>query len=297
MSGHRLSDWLLLASLVALWGSSFMLTKLALATLSPSTVVAGRLTLGTVVLLALVAITRKRLPAPGRLWLFLIANAITGNCLPFYLISWGQQSIDSGLAGILMAVMPLTTIILAHFLVPGERMNANKTAGFALGFIGIIVLLGPDVVLDAAGAGEKLIAELAVLGGALCYAVTTIITRRRPPSDALGASAGVLLVASLIMAPLVFGAQPQAMTGVSTGSALALSALGVFCTGAATVVYFKLIDSAGPSFLSQINYLIPLWAAFAGALLLNEKLDWHHIVALAIILAGIALAQRRPHGD
>ncbi|MGI9301293.1 MAG: DMT family transporter [Gammaproteobacteria bacterium] len=294
MPEHRLSDWLLLATLVALWGSSFLLTKIALATLSPSIIVAGRLALGAVVLLALLAGARKRLPAPGRLWMFLLAIAITGNCLPFYLISWGQQRIDSGLAGILMAVMPLATISLAHFLVPGERMNANKTAGFVLGFIGIVVLMGPDALLDAAGASGKLIAELAVLSGALCYAVTTIITRRRPPGDALGSSAGVLLIAGLIMSPIVFGAEPRAITEISVASALALCALGVFSTGAATIVYFKLIESAGPSFLSQINYLIPLWATFAGALVLNEKLDWHHMVALAIILAGIALAQWRP---
>ena len=203
MFGRRpLLHWVLLLSLVAMWGSSFMLTKVAVSALSPSSVVAGRVVIATVILGIAMVFVGRRLPRWGRHWVFFIAMAVMGNCLPFWLISWGQRGIDSGLAGILMAVMPLATLVLAHVFVEGERLTAARAAGFATGFAGVVVLIGPEAVMEVAGAGSHLLSELAVLGGALCYAVATIIARRRPDSDALVAATGVAIAASVIMAPM-----------------------------------------------------------------------------------------------
>jgi drug/metabolite transporter (DMT)-like permease len=282
---------LLLLTLVALWGSSFMLTKIAVATVTPATLVAVRFVIATVILCALVAFTAQRLPNSKRLWLFFGAIAVVGNCLPFFLISWGQQRIDSGLAGILMAVMPLLTLVLAHFFVAGERLHSGKVGGFLLGFAGIVVLLGPEAWQGLKGGGAVLIAELAVLCGAMCYAVNTIIARNRPPSDPLIAGAGVMLIASLVMTPAASLAETPWQLTPSPASVLAAAALGVLSTALATVVYFKLITSAGPTFLSQINYLIPLWAVLVGIIFLDEQPRWNALVALLLILSGIALAQ------
>ncbi|MEE4376570.1 MAG: EamA family transporter [Candidatus Competibacteraceae bacterium] len=285
------TDWLLLSALVAMWGSSFMLTKIAVSTLPPIVVVTARLFIATVILLGLVYATKQRLPGSGRLWLFLIAIAIIGNCLPFFLISWGQQQIDSGLAGILMAIMPLFTLTLAHFFLDGERLHSGKISGFVLGFIGIVMLLGPEAWQGLRNTGPVLIAQLAVLGGALCYAVNSIIARRRPPSDPLLAAAGVMLVASIIMLPTACVIEPPWQLTPSLNSLLAVIGLGVMSTAAASVVYFKLISSAGPSFVSQINYLIPLWAVVVGIVFLGEQPRWNALAALLLILSGIALAQ------
>jgi len=288
---HPLSDWLLLLALVALWGSSFALIKLALATLPPLTVVAGRLVIAAVVLIGWVYASGRRLKLSARLWLFLIAMAVTGNCLPFFLISWGQQFIDSALAGILMAVMPLVTLALAHFLVADEHIDPAKIFGFVLGFAGIVTLLGPESLRAWQGSDLPLLAELAVLGGAFCYAVNTIVARRRPASDALQAAAGVALAASVLMTPLaVISERPWTLAPAGT-SLLALGVLGVFSTAVATVLYFRLITSAGPTFLAMINYLIPLWAVMTGALFLGEQPGWNALGALVLILTGIALAQ------
>jgi len=196
--------------------------------------------------------------------------AVMGNCLPFWLISWGQQGIDSGVAGILMAVMPLTTLVLAHILVEGERLAIARAAGFATGFAGIVVLVGPKAVLEVTGAGSDLLPELSVLAGALCYAVATIIARRRPDSDALVAATGVAIAASLIMAPVAMVNLSPAMSRIPAESLASIAILGVVSTALATVVYFKLIALAGPSFLSLINYLIPLWAVLIGMIALSE---------------------------
>jgi len=293
MIARPLVHWLLLAALVAMWGSSFMFTKVALTAFAPDVLVASRLVMAAAILLGLLAVRRKGLPRSGRLWLFVIAMAVMGNALPFWLISWGQQRIDSNLAGILMAVMPLSTVVLAHFFVAGERLNRAKAAGFLLGFLGIVVLTGPEALLELKGQGTALLYELSVLGGAVCYAINTIIARRRPASDPLVAAAGVMLTASLFMVPLAaLGAPPPSLARIGLAPAFALLFLGLISTATATVVYLKLVTLAGPSFVSLINYLIPLWAVLAGLIFLAEVPEWSALAALALILSGIALSER-----
>ncbi|MBI2223389.1 MAG: DMT family transporter [Betaproteobacteria bacterium] len=155
---HRVRDWALLAALVAMWGSAFLFIKLGVATVPPATLAASRLALGAATLYAVMRWRGLALPPAGSRWLSFGALAIVGNCIPFYLISWGQQVIDSALAGILMAIMPLATLLLAHFFVAGERMTANRALGFSLGFVGIVVLMGPAAL---AGLGGSLLAVTA----------------------------------------------------------------------------------------------------------------------------------------
>ncbi len=275
-----------------MWGSAFMFTKIAVTSLPPITVVAGRILLAALLLVLLLLVLRKRLPGLGRLWLFFFSIAVLGNCLPFYLISWGQQRIDSGLAGILMAIIPIATLVLAHFFVEGERITLFKVVGFVLGFVGILVLLGgPSISAAEPVSSKDFLAEFAVLGGALCYAVSTIIARRRPQSDPIESATGVLLIAGAIM---LISASAGGNKWVPTLPVSAISAvvvLGVFSIALATVTYFKLLTLAGPTFVSLINYLIPLWAVAAGALFLGEEPRWTDLLALVLVLVGIAFTQ------
>ena len=231
--------------------------------------------------------------AGARLWVFLLIMAIFGNCLPFWLISWGQQAIDSGLAGILMAIMPPTTLVLAHFFVAGERLNALRIAGFSLAFAGIVVLTGPEALLEISGTGTALLAELAVLGGAVCFAAATIIARLGPPSDSLPRSVGVTLLGALIIVPLAASTGGGLEIEASREAAIALGLLGLLSSGLATVVFFRLIAAAGPSFFSLANYLIPIWALALGVIVLNEEPSWRGLIALVLVLSGIALSELR----
>ena len=274
-----------------MWGSAFLLTKVAVSALPPETVVATRLVIAAAGLTALMLIMGKGLPGGRRQWLFFLAMAVLGNALPFWLISWGQQRIDGGLAGILMAVMPLTTLLLAHLFVAGERLNRSRSAGFLLGFLGIVVLMGPEALLELRGGGTVLLSELAVLGGAVCYAVNTIVARRRPDGDPLAAAAAVMMLASAIMVPLALAGTPVAVAEVPANAAIAVGVLGVVSTALATVVYFRLVSAAGPTFVSLINYLIPLWALLGGMVFLGERPEWSALAALALILSGIALSE------
>ncbi len=300
MTRRPLAHWLLLFALVAMWGSSFVFTKLAVDALPPAVVVAARLVIAAALLLALLALRGEALPGAWRLWRWIVAMAIVGNAVPFWLISWGQQHIDSGLAGILMAIMPLSTLVLAHLFVEDEPLTARRAAGFLLGFAGIVVLIGPEALLEVRGTGSALVAQLAVLGGAVCYAINSILARRRPASPPRQAAAGVALIGGLIMAPIaVAGGTPAAIVAIPLplAAVAAVVFLGVVSTAIATVVYFELVSAAGPSFLSLINYLIPIWAVGLGVAVLGERPDWSALAALVLVLTGIAvsgIARREP---
>ena len=293
MDRHPIGHWLLLLALVAMWGSSFMLTSIAVSLLTPAALVVFRLVIAALVLVLLVGIRRHAVPRTRRFWLFCGALAITGNCLPFLLIAWAQQRIDSGLAGILMAIMPLTTLLLAHFFVQGERMTWSRAGGFVVGFLGVVLLIGPEALLELRGHGSALLYQLAALGGACCYAVNTILARHRPPSEPLVAAAGVMLLASLIMLPLAGPGALTSLDGAPLGVLLAVIALGLVSTATATVVYLRLVVVAGPTFTSQINYLIPVWALLVGMVFLGERPGWSALAALLLILGGIAFSQWR----
>jgi drug/metabolite transporter (DMT)-like permease len=289
-SSHRIRDWALLAALVAMWGSAFMFIKLGVATVPPATLAASRLVLGAALLYAVMRMRGLALPRLGPRWLSFAALAILGNSVPFYLISWGQQFIDSALAGILMAVMPLATLLLAHFFVAGERVTANRILGFSVGFAGIVVLMGPAAL---AGLGINVSAQAAVLAGALCYAANSIMSRRLIATDFLVASTAVLIVASLAIVPLALLIDRPWRLAPSMGSAAAIVWLGIGPTAFATLLYFRLIAAAGPTFMSLVNYLSPMVALLAGVTLLGEQPGTAAVAGLGMILLGIALSHRR----
>ena len=286
-----ITHWLLLFALVAMWGSAFMMTGIAVRDFSPTVLVTVRLIMSAVLLGGLVLLRGMRFPMLGRFWLFSLLIALAGNCVPFWLISFGQQQVESGLAGILMGIMPLTTMVLAHFFVPGERLNVIKATGFAIGFTGLVVLLGPAALLELKGQGNTLLYELAILGGAVCYAIQAIVARHRPPADPLVAAAGVMVMGSLVMLPIGAAGAPAELAAAPVGPLWALLALAVVATSIATVVFLKLVTVAGPSFTSFINYLIPVWAVLMGMLFLGERPGVAAMVALALILSGIGLGE------
>ncbi|MDH3659298.1 MAG: DMT family transporter [Alphaproteobacteria bacterium] len=291
MNGRPLSHWLLLFTIVALWGSAFGITELAIEAFSPIALVTGRMILAAALLTLVVLARGQRFPRTARFWTYSLAMAIAGNCLPFWLISAAQQQIDSGLAGILMSVMPLTTLLLAHVFVPDETLSGGKLIGFFLGFIGIVVLIGPEALLELRGEGTVIWWELATLIAAFCYAANAIIARHRPPADPIVAAAGTMIVGAVIMVPIGFWGLPAQIMSASAKGLLAGVALAVLASAVAPVVFLRLIALAGPSFVAFINYLIPLWAVAIGILLLGEEPRWTALAALALILLGLALSE------
>ena len=289
----RAEDWLLLALLVVLWGSAFGLTEIALRLFSPLQIVTGRLWIGALVLLSLLVVSGQGLPRSWRTWGYFLSMSVFGNVLPFYLISWGQQAIPSGLTGILMAVMPLVVLVLAHFLVPGEKLNTPKIIGFVMGFCGIVLLTGPSALAGLGGNPAEIIAQFSVLAGAVCYGLNLIIARRGPrlPPQV---TAGCVLLGSALLSAAASIAQGDPLPGsLDLAPTAALLSLGLLSTGLATVVYYRVVARAGATFLSLINYLIPVFAVLAGVVFLGEEMTTRAVLALVVILSGILVSRRR----
>jgi drug/metabolite transporter (DMT)-like permease len=283
----------MLAALVALWGSNFMFIKLGVAEVPPATLVATRLVIGAVILVAVVRALGYTFPPVGRAWLPYVVLAIVGNCMPFWFITWGQTAIDSALAGILMAIMPLTTLLLAHFFVTGERMTSNRVLGFLLGFVGIVVLMGPAALAGLGGAPIEVLAQLSVLAGALCYAANGVIIRVTLRGDVMVASAAIIALAAMVSVPVALAVDQPWRLDPGLSAVTILFWIGIGPTAVATLVHLKLIASAGPTFMSLINYCIPVVALLIGVALLEEEPGANAYSGLALILAGIALSQLR----
>jgi drug/metabolite transporter (DMT)-like permease len=293
-------NWVLLVCLGVIWGASFMASKIALGGFGPMTVAAARLTIAAVFLVAASYYRGTNLPnimtREGRIvWIYCIALGLFTNAVPFSLLNWAQLRVSSGFAGVTMAAVPLLVLPLAHVLVAGEQMHLKKLIGFLVGFTGVVILIGPGAVMQNSGDGLEPYARFACLGAAACYATGTILMRLNPSKSLVAFSAGGLSVGALIMIPTAYFVEgpPDFHMGEPL---LALLYLGILPTAFAMLMMVHVVKSAGPSFMSLVNYQVPVWAVVFGIALLNETLPPSFISALALILAGIAISQyrRRP---
>lgn len=288
----KFGDWVALLALTVLWGTAFLFNELALASFPPSVLVFGRILIATAFLLAYLRANGTALPPLGRAWIPMLVLALFGNMLPFQLIAWAQQHIDSSLAGILMAVMPLFVLTLAHFFLPGSRLTPYRVAGFCVGFAGVVVIIGPEA-LGGLRNNASLWGAVAVLGAALSYSVSSIYARRLGAMDPVQLAAGMLLAASLLAFPgAAFEVSAVAPPGAT--AIVAMAVLGLLSTGLATLIYFRLVQGPGPAFLSTVNYLVPAWAVGAGALFLDESVSPLVYAGMLLILSGIALSELGP---
>ena len=294
-------DWALLALIVAFGGSSFVMISTAVETAPPAVIAVGRLWVGAILLYGLMRAAGRRLPpfliraetqrGPNwrirHSWRWMIAVGAVGNVLPFFIFPWAQQFVESGLAGIYMAFMPIWTLALAY-LFAGEALTRNKAAGFFLGLAGVIVLIGPDALGDAALSDIR--AQGALLLATFLYAASAVVARRAPPIRPRVFAAGMMIAAALMASPALLFAEwrPQDWSFVSIMSVIGL---GVFPTGLNGVLIIMAIRRAGAGFMALSNYITPLWAVVMGALVCSERLDATAFAALAIILLGVAVSQ------
>ncbi|MCK0166007.1 DMT family transporter [Jannaschia sp. S6380] len=278
-----------------IWGGTFMVVAVALRGYGPVTVATARTTLGAVALLALVWAMRRPFPkVTAPTVTFVLSIGVLTTALPFMLLSWGQQYVPSAFAGLSMAVLPLFVLPLAHWLVPGDRLSLRKAGGFGLGLVGALVLLGPGIA--AAGDGDLLaLGRVACIAASVSYAVGSILTRRCPPIDGMWLSALTLVVGTVILLPAMLATEgiPGPAPALQMG---AIVFLGLVPTAFAALLRVQVIRSAGPSFMTLVNYQVPVWSMLFGTLVLSETLPARFYLALALIACGLAISQskRRP---
>lgn len=282
-------NYLMLAGLILIWGTSFLLINRSLIFFAPEQVAGFRLFIGAVVMIIALLFNRKRLPKLGPSWLHFLIIAVVANLLPFWMIALGQTTISSGMAGLLMAIMPLATLVLAHIFLVDEKLNRFKLMGFIVGISGVVFILGPTLL----NSSNSLVGSLLVLAAACCYASGTIFTKRLPVYDPLIASTGTLICAALVSFLIWPNLFDFNLSDVPFISGFSIILLGVLPTAMAMLLYFHIINRAGATFLSNINYVIPVVAYFSGALILGEIVLWHDMLALLLIIAGIVISRRK----
>ncbi|MEL7429383.1 MAG: DMT family transporter [Pseudomonadota bacterium] len=287
-AGTLAFSYFLLVALAANFGASFMLTKIVVAEVPPATIVFVRLLIACgFVGIAMWWFGQSLKPLLPH-WKLITVAGFFGNAMPFFLIAWGQEKVDAGLTSILMAVMPLITIVLAHFFTGDERLNTFKVIGFMLGLLGVAVLIGFDKL---ATLGEETIRQYAIMGGAFCYAVHAIISKKLTRLPRQSVSVGVLLVSALMLLPFSLYLDQPWNLSVSAASMWSLLALGIFPTAIGTLMLFAIIERQGAGFLSQINFLVPVFGVLWAILFISETLPPNAMLALLIILAGVAIAR------
>jgi len=291
MASPALRHWALLFYLVIFWGFAFGLIAIGLEGFHPVTVVWARLGLGAVVMWVVFLFRSGQLPGQS-IWLWrMAALSMLGNLLPFSLIAWAEQSVPSGEAGMLMALMPITTLIMGHYFLSHEKLTVPRVLGVVLGLAGVSLILGDD--LWQTGSPERLWGQLAILVATIAYAANGIYTKRLPAIDPVTVTAGSLTVGTVLLTPWMLYFQGPVEIGSHLEAVGAVFLLGVFATGVATWVYFIVVLEVGPGFLSTINYLIPGMALLFGIVVLAEPAGLLQLAALALILLGVWLIQPR----
>lgn len=284
------ASWLMILVLGLTWGATFMVIEIALRGITPFWLAAARIGFAAA-LMTVVWLARggRLFLDDARDWPAMVVIGALSSAVPFMLLSWGQQYTTSGFAGVSMAAVALMVLPLAHFLVPGERMTLRRTAGFVIGFAGVVVLIGGQA-FSSTGAALESYGRLACLGTAGCYALSSVWMRRLPAVDPIGLATVLLIIgaAMVIPAALIVEGPPPPVDG-QTLAVLAL--LGLVPTAAANILRVVVIRSAGPTFMSLTNYVVPVCSVVLGALVLSEPLPPSLLWALALILAGVFLSQ------
>jgi drug/metabolite transporter (DMT)-like permease len=262
-----------------------MLIKIADRQLAPSTLVLGRLGSATLLLAAIAAVSlgfRATMRELRAAWLWLVVVSLVNTAVPFWLLSWGETRIDSGLASIIQGAVPIFNAVIAYGFFREERVGGLRFVGLAIGFVGVALLVG-------AQPQGKLLGALAVVGMALCYAIGTLLAGRHlrgtPPLLVALASTGVSTLAVLPVG--VVQAPAEAWHAETIASILVLGLVG---TGIAYLLFFALIQRAGANYATLVTYLVPPIALAYGAIFLGESFGAVAYGALALILVGVALA-------
>lgn len=287
--GNAKIDWLVLAALVVAWGSAFAALKIAVAEIPPVWNTVIRLWVATATMLAIMELRGESIPAftfiQGSAWRAYTLVGAVGMALPFVMFAFAASRLPSAVNAICNGASPLFTALLAQLLLADDRLEARRLAGVGLGFVGLVVLVAPR--MQAGGAFETL-ALVSALGGAFCYAISNIVTRKAPNVSAMagslmmcGTGAVFATVYAFLTTPLPPAPSLQALAAVT--------ALGVFSSALGSVGYVFLVQRRGPVFMSMSMYLAPCWGTGLGVLALGERPGWTAFLALGLILAGVGL--------
>lgn len=293
------NDWITLVVLALMWGTSYAFIKLGVQTLPTFTLIATRLFIGFVFLATVVAVAREPLPRNPRIYMHLLVMAVVNIVIPFTLITTAERSVPSAIAAIINGAVPLVVILLAALVLHDEPITLGRLLGLLIGYAGVIVIVSPGL---ATSTGSEISGELALVGSTISYGIGAVYSRRnmrglRPMIPAVFQVGFAFAIVALIA--LVFE-RPFAVAW-NGDALLAVAWLGIFGSGAAYLLNFRLLARIGATRTSILAYFLPVIGIISGAIMFNEHIDQLVLAGTALVLAGIALVngrflQRRIYG-
>ncbi|OUD10798.1 hypothetical protein BVC71_04765 [Marivivens niveibacter] len=285
--------WVMILILALVWAGSFTANRGALETVGVYTTVAIRVTGGAFVLWVWVALRRQSIPREWKYIPIFFLHGLLNNALPFSLIVWGQQYIDSGLASILNATTALFTVILASLFFADERLSLNRLIGVIIGFLGVVIVIGVEDI-TALGSGPTALGEWAILAATLSYAVSAILSRKTLKGlSPEVASAGMLSGAGVIMGILALTTEDISNMTFNTQAIISVAYLAILSSAFAYILFFKVLNTAGAGNLSLVTLLVTPFAIILGALFFGEALEWNAYLGFIVLAFGLAVLDGR----
>jgi len=285
------ASWAMLLLLASIWGMSFLFGRIAVQEIPPLTLTFLRVSLAAIAIWIFVAATRRSVNLTKWFMLNIFGLAILNNVIPFTFILYGQKEIGSGLASIVNAMTPIWTVIIANFLTQDEKFTNRKILGVAVGFIGVAILMGGDLV---SGLRASALAQFSVLVATISYGFASVYAKRFKGVDPIIVAAGQLTASTFLMAIIVLLSGDAIGLGMpSTIVVWSVIGIAVPCTAFAYVLYFKILQIAGATNVSLVTFLVPVSAILTGIIFLGEKLTLWHLGGMTLIALGLVILDGR----
>ena len=288
MREPKIIDYLLLTILALIWSSAFFNIKIATYSFGPITIAFFRVFLGAIPVVLLCLIKKIKIEAFSKDWLWFASIGFINLVIPFFLIAYGVQKVQSNLAAILMATTPLSATILAHFFTENEKFNLYKTLGILIGFSGIVFLFSDKILIN----NENIFYALSILLGSTCYVIGGILTLKISKKRNENVTASILIWGSIIVFPISMFLEQPWNSSPSLDSMIALLYLGVFPTGIAWLLRFHILKNNGLVFQAQVAYLIPIFGIILGYIFLKEIITPKVLVAVVAVIIGIYFVKK-----
>jgi drug/metabolite transporter (DMT)-like permease len=288
MKNSQVKNFLLLLLLSSLWGPSFLFIKVAVEYVEPFTITTFRVGVASLLLYTVLKFKKINLPKFGLIWKHFAVMAIFGSGLPFALFNIGEQYVSSSLAAILNGTVPLFTLIIAHFATKNDRLTKAKFYGAIIGFVGLLILVLPSLI----GVKATFFGIIAILAATASYAIGFVYSKKyiigiKP----LVASTSQLFLATLFLLPLaLIFENPSSIISAPNKAILSILGLSILGTAFAFILFYKIMDLTSATYVSMVNYMVPIFGVILGIVVLGERLSWNSALGCLVILMGVMIA-------
>ena len=288
MREPKIIDYILLAILALIWSSAFFNIKIATYSYGPVTIAFLRIIFGAIPVVGLCLFKKIKIEAFSKDWHWFALIGMVNLVIPFFLIAYGVQKVQSNLAAILMASTPLSATILAHFFTKNEKINYRKILGVLVGFSGIVFLFSDNILINE----NNFLSALIIFFASTFYVIGGLLTLKISNKKNENVTASILIWATIFLIPITAYTEQPWNLNPSTESTISVIYLGIVATGFAWLLRFRILITNGLVFQAQVAYLIPIFGIILGYIFLKEVITPKVLIAVAAVIIGIYFVKK-----